>query len=338
MSATDVTAGAGAGPARHPRLRVPASFLSICFGLAALATAWHTAEPVVGIPQQAADAFYLLAAAVWLALVLAYLAQGVAQIRADLSDSVVSPYVPLAVITPMILAAGLAPTALTAARVLVVIFMILTVAIGGWLTGQWVAGRIDVDSTHPGYFVPTVAGGFTGAFAAAAVHLHAVAEASFGIGIVCWLLLNSVLLGRLFFRPALPVALLPMLAIDVAPPALAGLAYFEITGGRIDFLARALGGFAVLMVIVQLRFIPVYLQLSFTPAFWAFTFPYAAVATDILLWLRYGDPPGARAYAIAILVLITILLTGITARTLIAISRHQFFPAPAGVTKAPGSG
>ena len=129
-----------------------------------------------------------------------------------------------------------------------------------------------------------------------------------------------------------------MLAIDVAPPALAGLAYFEITGGRIDFLARALGGFAVLMVVVQLRFIPVYLRLSLTPAFWAFTFPYAAVATDILLWLRYGDPPGARAYAIAILVLITILLTGITARTLVAIRRHQFFPAPALVNKAPGSG
>ena len=47
-----------------------------------------------------------------------------------------------------------------------------------------------------------MAGGLIGAYAAAQVHLHAVAETSFGIGVLCWLLLGSTILNRLFFRPA----------------------------------------------------------------------------------------------------------------------------------------
>ena len=41
---------------------------------------------------------------------------------------------------------------------------------------------IDPDSVHPGYFLPTAAGGLIGANVAFQVHLHALAEASFGIG------------------------------------------------------------------------------------------------------------------------------------------------------------
>lgn len=37
---------------------------------------------------------------------------------------------------------------------------------GGVLTGQWIAAGVDHDSIHPGYFLPTVAGGLVGANAA----------------------------------------------------------------------------------------------------------------------------------------------------------------------------
>ena len=90
-----------------------------------------------------------------------------------------------------------------------VVFLIVTIAIGGGLTGQWMTGGIEPDSVHPGYFLPTAAGGLIGASAAAQVHLHALAEASFGIGVLCWVLLGSTILNRLFGRPALPSALVP---------------------------------------------------------------------------------------------------------------------------------
>ena len=313
---------------RSGRRRIPPNLFGIAFGLAGLGEAWQAAGPVLGIPGAVPDALYILAAGVWLVLVTAYAVQGPRRMLADLRDPVLTPFASLAAITPLILAAALATAAATAGRVLVIVFLGVTVALGGWLTGQWIAGDLNQDSLHPGYYLPTVAGGLVGADAAAEVHLHALAEASFGIGILCWLLVGSLLLNRLFFRPLLPPPLVPALAIEFAPPVVAGVAYYALTGGAVNFVAAALGGYAVLMAVVQLRFVPLYARLRFSPGFWSFTFSYAAGATDALLWITATRPPGATAYAIVVLVLITALIAGIGARTVAAAARGQFLPPP----------
>ena len=310
------------------RRRVPPNLFGIAFGLSGLGEAWQAAGPVLGTPSAVPDAMYILAAGVWLVLAMAYAAQGPCRMLADLRDPVLAPFVSLAVITPMILAAALATAAFTAGRVLVIVFLAVTVALGGWLTGQWIAGPLNQDSAHPGYYLPTVAGGLVGADAAAQVHLHTLAEASFAIGIFCWLLIGSLLLNRLFFRPSLPPPLVPTLAIEFAPPVVAGVAYFALTGGTVSFAATALGGYAVLMAIVQLRFVPLFARLRFSPGFWSFTFSYAAGATDALGWIHATSPPGATAYAIVVITLITALVAGIAARTVVAATRGQLLPPP----------
>jgi tellurite resistance protein len=284
---------------------------------------------VLKVPAAASDAIFALAAVAWLALVAAYAAQGWRQVLADLRDPVLGAFVPSSSITAMILAGALAaaaPAAFAVGRSLVVIFLVMTVAISGWLTGQWIAGRLDQDSMHPGYFLPTVAGGLVGATVAAGVRLPAVAEASFGIGAGCWLLLGPMVWTRLFVRPMLPASLIPTLAIELAPPAVAGIAYFALTGGTINFAARALGGFCVLMAWAQLRFVPLYARIKFSPGFWAFTFSYAAVATDALLWISIARPPGATGYAIAVVTLITVFIAAIAARTVLAAISGQLMP------------
>jgi len=315
------------GKLRRPR--IPPSLFTIALGLAGLGQAWHAAQSVLGVPAAVSDAIFALAAVAWLVLVAAYAAQGWRQVLADLRDPVLGPFVPVAAITAMILGGALAaaaPAAFAAGRALVVIFLAGTIVIGGWLTGQWMAGRLDPDAMHPGYFLPTVAGGLVGAVVAAGVRLPAVAEASFGIGIGAWVLLGPPIWTRLFFRPMLPAALVPTLAIEVAPPAVAGVAYFALTGGAINFAARVLGGFCVLMALAQLRFVPLYARLRFSPGFWAFTFSYAAVTTDALLWITVARPPGATGYAIAIVALITIFIAAIGARTVLAAVHGQLLP------------
>jgi len=180
--------------------------------------------------------------------------------------------------------------------------------------------------SRPGYFLPTVAGGLVGAFAAAQVHFHSVAEASFGIGVLCWGLLGSLVLNRLFFRPRLAGALFPTMAIELAPPAVAGVAYFAITGGATGPVAEALAGYAVLMALVQLRLLPIYARLRFTPGNWAFTFSYAAAATDALDWTALKRPPGAATYATAVIAFITMFILAIGVRTGVAVARRQFLP------------
>ena len=89
----------------------------------------------------------------------------------------------MAAIPAMILATALAAVAFAAGRVAAVIFLAVTIAVGGWLTGQWIVGDIGQGAAYPGYFPSTVAGGLMGGLHPAGdVGLLAVAGASFGIG------------------------------------------------------------------------------------------------------------------------------------------------------------
>jgi tellurite resistance protein len=282
--------GVATGTGRRRRPTIAPNLFSVPFGLTGLADAWRAAEKVLGLPPAVPDGFFILAAAVWFVVLVAYVAQGPARVVADLSDQVLAPFVSLPAIIGMTLAAALASVAFGAGRVLVVVFLALSVALGGWFCGQWVLLDLDSVRFHPGYFLPTVAGGAVGAVAAAGVNLHGAAEASFGLGLISWLLLSATVLNRLYFHPALPAPLIPTLAIEVAPPAVTGAAYFAISQGAVNAIAYAFGGYAILMVVMQLRLVPLYLRQKFSVGTWAFTFSYSITAV-----LHWSGSPSLRS-------------------------------------------
>lgn len=80
------------------------------------------------------------------------------------------------------------------------------------------------------------------------------------------------------------------------------------------------------MVLVQVRMLPAFVKLRFGPGFWAFTFSWAATATDALQWIALGRPPGAAGYAIVIITAITAFVAVIAVRTVILIRRRQLLP------------
>ena len=61
------------------------------------------------------------------------------------------------------------PRSPEAGRALLDVFLILTVLLGAWFTGQWIYGPVELDKFHPGYFLPTVAGGLLASATAAEV-------------------------------------------------------------------------------------------------------------------------------------------------------------------------
>jgi tellurite resistance protein len=316
--------------------KIPLNLLGIPFGLAGLGEAWtalaseHHAPPLLG------EVILLISATSWLAVVAAYVshlitaAQPVrAALSGDLLDPVLAPFASLAVIVPVLLASdGLYPHAATPARVITDIFIALTVLLGNWFTGQWIYGTVELDRFHPGYFLPTVAGGLIASGGAALVGQRLLAEVLLGFGVISWLVVGSLILGRLFFRPMLPPPLQPTLAIEVAPAAVTTLAWFAIHGDHIDTVTAFLAGYGMLMVLAQLRLLPAYLRLSFVPGFWAFTFSWAAVVTASIVWLQSTQPAGYRVWQYVLIAAITALVGGIAIRTVIAIGRHQFLPRP----------
>jgi tellurite resistance protein len=315
--------------------RIPPNLFGVAFGLAGLAQVWQAAERVVGAPPAVANALFIVAAAAWALIVVAYFSQGWRQVLADLGDVALAPFVSLAFIIPMLFGAALYPYAATSGRVIVAVFLAGTVLVGGWLTGQWMMGDLDPVRLHPGYFLPTVAGGFIGSAAAAHVGFRSVGVAAFGIGVVCWLMLGSVLLNRLFLRGPLPASLVPSLAIEAAPPAIAGIAYLALSGPRIG--TDIFGGYTVLMVLVQVRLLPLYLRLRFESSFWLFAFAYASVASYALGWLDLSRPAGYQGYAVVILVLITGFIGVIAARSLLLAAKGEYLPASPAVPAVPAA-
>lgn len=321
--------------------RIPLNIFGMAFGLAGLGGAWVTAGQAGHVPVIVGRALIGLASAVWLVSVgwyLVYVGGGKGRLRADLEDPVASPFASLALIAPMLMASqGLAPYCPTAGKILVDVFLVLTVLFGGWLTGQWICGHMELDRMHPGYFLPTVAGGLVSCASAARVGQTRLAEVMFGFGVICWFILGSMITGRLFHRPRLPEPLLPTMAIEVAPAAIASVAYFALDQGRVDFIAAALAGYGLLTVIVQLRLIPLYRRLRFTVGTWAFTFSWAVVATTTLHWIDAGEPAGHLVYTYLVLAASTVLIGGIAARTVLALARGELLPSSSPVSGANSS-
>lgn len=125
----------------------------------------------------------------------------------------------------------------------------------------------------------------------------------------------------------LPAGLQPTMAIEVAPAAVASLAWFDINGHHLDLVSALLAGYGLLMVLAQVRLLPLYRRLSFTSGTWSFTFSWAAVDAITIVWVQVTHPVGFRLWQYLLIAAITVLIGGIAARTVIAIIRGQLLPA-----------
>jgi tellurite resistance protein len=306
-------------------VRIPPTLFGMALGLAGLAGLWAFAAATFAGPPEVGEALGVVAAAVLAILTVAYLRQGPRRILGDARDTAVGPFLVAPVLAAFVLAGGvLAPHAPGLARAIVIAALVAGLLVCGLLTGQWLTGGLDEATAGPALILPGVGIGFVGADAAATVGLHSIAQLFFGIGAVSLILIGSVPLNRLFFRPPLAPQLVPTMAIELAPAAVAGNAYFLIHSGPPDLLLLGLAGYAALMVVAQLRLLPLYRTLSFSPSFWAFTFPPANMALFALRWLQLEHPAGSRSLAWLLVAGITALVGAIAARTVLALARRTF--------------
>lgn len=312
-------------------IRFPPTFFAIPFGLAGLASVWRQMADFYGTPGAVSDVLFIAAAVCWSLLAVTAAGRLMREPRAilaELRDPVLSPFWSLPPIMGMVLAIGLEPHAHSAAKVVFVVFFVGSVLFGGLIIGEWIIMELDQSKFHPGYVLPTVAGSLLAAIGAGELGLRGLGWLSFGIGVVSWLVFTSLTLDRMLLVKMLPADLVPTVTLEAAPAALAGTAYFELHGPVPDAVVYGITGFLVLMVLVQLRLLPVYCRLKFTPGFWSFTFPWAAIAGFALTWLHIERPEGQTAYSVLVLTAVSLLIGAIAARSLAAIARGQFLPGP----------
>ncbi len=323
---------------RYPRHRMTANLFGIPFGLAGLCQCWALAGDLGATPAWPGQVLWVITAAVWLVVAGAYFARHhrPADLARELADPTFGPFVAVSAIVPMVLGGALARPLPAAGQVVFLVALVLTLLAGGWLSGQWILSDTTLAQWHPGYFLPTVGGGLIAAAVSAGLGDRSLARVMFGYGVVCWIMLGSIILTRLFTEPVLPLALRPTLAIEIAPPVVAGIAWFRINGGHVDPIALGLAGYALLMAMVQIRLLPLFRGVPFGPGWWAFSFPYAATVAYAIQWLSAEHAVASHAWTWLLLALATTGVAVLVARTVVALVGDRFLPTATGAAAIGG--
>ncbi len=319
-------------------LHLTANLFVVALGLAGLAQAWSTVTQLAGASDWPGNVLWIVAAVTWLITLAAYLANVAAQRRwkTELSDPTFGPFTALVVIVPMLLGARLAEQARGAGEVVFGCSAILVVLVGAWITGDWIAIDGNIRRWHPGYFLPTAAGGLLAGGASAALGFTTLSRVLFGLGITSFVVLAPIISLRLYDVPSLPPPLLPTIAIELAPPVVAGSSWFAINGGKVDTPAAVLGGLSLLTLLVQFRLIPLYRRAPFGPGFWAFSFPFAAAVTYGLHWLAAEHVHSSSAIGYALVGVLTAGFALLAARTVVGLIDGTFLPRVPTADQAPG--
>jgi tellurite resistance protein len=326
------------GDRHRGTLYLTANLFAAAFGVAGLAQAWSTVTQLAGASDWPGNALWIVAALTWLVTLAAYLANIAAGRRwkTELSDPTFGPFTALIVIVPMLLGARLAEQARGAGEVVFGCSAVLVVLAGAWMTGDWITGDGDIRRWHPGYFLPAAAGGLLAGGASAALGYTTLSRVLFGLGITSFVVLAPIIELRLFVVPSLPPPLLPTLAIELAPPVVAGNSWFAINGGKVDTPAAILAGLSLLMLLVQLRLIPLYRRATFGPGFWAFSFPFAAAVTYGVHCLAAEHERGGTALGYALVGVLSAGFALLAARTVTALIHVTFLPEAPAADQAPG--
>lgn len=150
----------------------------------------------------------------------------------------------------------------------------------------------------------------------------------FSIGLIFWIILQSIMMYRLFFHPPMAKQLEPTLFIFIAPPAMGFMSYLALNGGVLDSFARILYYTALFFVLLLLSQTLRFIKIPFSVAWWAYTFPIAAIANAS--WMMYALL-GYNIYFYLALFLMTVLsalILHLTFKTLYLIKQRKLCVPP----------
>ncbi|RDJ22219.1 dicarboxylate transporter/tellurite-resistance protein TehA [Bosea caraganae] len=297
-------------------------------GIGGLANGWRVASRLWGVPAQIGETLAYLAFAVWAMLTALYALKWLrhtAVAREELRHPVQAPVAALIPVTTMIASLAIAPHAPVLGW-----WIYLTGALGMlgfavWsIGGLWQGGR-EHAATTPILYLPIVGGGFVAAFASAYFGQGDAGWMFFGMGLLSWLGLESVVLARLFTLK-LPVELRATLGIHLAPAAVGSVAYSAISPvtGATNHVALLLLGYGLFLALVVLRLLPWLREQSFGPGAWSYTFGVSALPLAALRLVEQGAGAPVVQLALALFIAANLIIGRIALRSLVLVGQFAF--------------
>ncbi|KAF0100670.1 MAG: SLAC1 anion channel family protein [Thiobacillaceae bacterium] len=310
-----------------PRLQnLPIAWFAMIMGLGGLTVAWHKTETLLALPLAFSPWLLGLTSGLFAALSLLYLVKIVRHRPAVLKEwghPVKMHFVPSFSIALILLSIAWLPYSAAYSKLLWLVGVCVHLLLTFHVITQWMhQTKFEIVHLNPAWFIPVV-GNILVPIAGVA---HAPADISwffFGIGLLFWLPLLTIILYRVIFHGSLPERLMPTLFILIAPPAVAFLSYLRLTGGEVDAFAMVLyhaALFFTLLLFFQLRW---FTRLRFFLSWWAYSFPLAAITLATLtLYEQTGGVVYLRMAGI-LLGIVTVVILGLLIRTGVAVARRD---------------
>jgi tellurite resistance protein len=307
---------------------LPVNLFASVMGLSGLSLAWRTARNNItsDFVAQAAlisEAIGAVALLVFALLCIGYitkLAMYPRSVQAEFCHPISGNFFGTIAISVLLISALVAPYAAPVAQGIWMAGALMTFAQSFVVVSRLLKGQVDASHAVPAWLISGVA---TLDIAVTGLVMPMAWAAEFNlfagaVGAVLALVMYAMIVSRLVHREPLARLMTPSLMILVAPFAVGFLAYTNIVGG-IDRFAAVLFYFGLFMfvVIAPKVFHP---SVKFSPAWWAISFPLAALTNAALRYAQFLSSRPLFMLAIALLTGLTVvllILTVLTARMVI---------------------
>ncbi len=263
----------------------PISLFASVMGIGGLAVAWRRAADNFSVSVVVGQTLGWVALAVFVLVFASYatkLARAPRAVMEEVSHPMKMAFVPTFSIALLVLPAALMPEHPRLAEAMWWTGMVAQGILTLLVVRAWIGSpKMRTEHIHPGWFIPPV-GNIVVPLAGVSFAPSELTWFFFGVGIVYWIALMPLVLGRLIAAEPLPARLLPTLAVMISPPAVGSIAWVKLGGTWGDPVSTILLSVAVFQAILLLAQIPELAKAPMGPSNWAYTFPLAALTAALL--------------------------------------------------------
>lgn len=262
----------------------PVTLFAVVMGLTGLAIAYQKAHEILGLPAWMGNGLAYVGAGIFFVLLVVYAVKTLRHfhhVAAEFRHPIRVHFFAAISISLLLLAVAfhhghgeMARYFWFSGALLHLYFTVNTV-------GFWINHNFEIQHSNPAWFIPIV-GNVVVPVAGVEYAPLQVSIFFFSIGLFFWIILFTLVLNRIVFHHQLPAKFMPTLFIFIAPPAVAFIAYYKLTGSY-DFSAQMLYSLALFFSLLIASMAKNFLGLKFFISWWAFTFPLAAMTIATLL-------------------------------------------------------
>ncbi|WP_309119341.1 hypothetical protein [Paenibacillus sp.] len=304
----------------------PASYFAMTLGLAETGNALRLAGPSWELPLWCGELFEGAAVLSWGWWLLLYINKWISHRQTALQewrDPVQSSFIALLPESMILIALVCDPYHAETARALFWVGSAANLIYAAYrVSSTWTLPRSGSQIT-PSLLLPFSASVLVNALAAGLLGYETYGRMVFGVGVISWLILDSVLLQQLM-NGGLEVKVRNVMGIYMAPAAIALVAYQVLGGGSSDLVTLALAGYSLFQIVALLLSYRWLRKQAFAPGYWAYTFGVATVAQGYLLMTQ---PHTTLGYVAAALLSASVVLTLlVTVGTFSLMRSGTYFP------------